>query len=181
MGDPDGGDIHDVFQAPVLFRIPEVTLDLEASPIVIHEWRLGQFQITAEQNAMNAGLGLEGGFGDDDDLQWWRKLLVKPFRLVQLGLDVSRHGGRFEELAREIVVIHLVARLAMGATPGIGATGGEVQGRIAAPRGNPRQVALPSHRQGMVVPQMTVQHPVCPRDISGDQFQEGVPHGAHVQ
>jgi hypothetical protein len=32
-----------------------------------------------------------------------------------------------------------------------------------------------------VVPQMTVQHPVCPRDISGDQFQEGVPHGAHVQ
>ena len=27
--DPDGGDVHDVFQAPVLFGIPEVKLDLE--------------------------------------------------------------------------------------------------------------------------------------------------------
>jgi hypothetical protein len=112
-------------------------------------------------------------------MQRLRKLLVQQFRLVPPGLDVSRHGGLFEELARDIVVIHFVAILAMGATPSIGAAVGEVQGRIASPFGNPRQVALPSHMPGIVVPKMTVQHPVCQRDLSGDQFQEGVTPSAH--
>ena len=29
IGDPGRGDVHEVFQTPVLFGIPEVTLDLE--------------------------------------------------------------------------------------------------------------------------------------------------------
>jgi hypothetical protein len=93
---------------------------------------------------------------------------------------VSRHGGLVAEWARDLVVIHVVAILAMGATPSLGAAVGAGQGRSASPFGKQRPVALPSHMPGLVVPNMTVQHPVCQRDLSGDPFQEGVTPSAHV-
>lgn len=151
---------------------------MEPSPIVVDEWCIGQFQVTAEPDDMSAGLGLEGYVGDDDYMQRSRTLLVEQFRLVPPGLDVPLYGGLFAELARDIVVIHLVTMLALGAPSGIGAAGGEGQRRIASPLGNQVQVALPSHMHGVVVPNMTVQHPVCQQHIPGDPFQEGVEPGA---
>ena len=37
VGDPDGGDVHGVFEAPALFGIPKIKLDLELPTIVVHE------------------------------------------------------------------------------------------------------------------------------------------------
>ncbi len=37
VGDPGGGDVHEVFEAPALFGIPKVKLDLEPPTIVVHE------------------------------------------------------------------------------------------------------------------------------------------------
>ena len=71
-GAPWWGEGHEVFQAPVLFGIPEVELDLEPQAIVVHEWRVGQFQVTAEQDDMGTGLGAQVGLGDDDDIQGLR-------------------------------------------------------------------------------------------------------------
>jgi len=55
--DPSGRDIHEVFEAPGLFGITEVKLDLEPQPIIVHEWRLRQLQITPKQNDMGASWG----------------------------------------------------------------------------------------------------------------------------
>ncbi len=49
--DSRGRDIHEVFQAPVLFGIPKVKLDLEPQPIIVYEWCIRQGQVTAEQLA----------------------------------------------------------------------------------------------------------------------------------
>ncbi len=42
IGDPGGGDVHEVFQAPVLFGIPKVKLNLEPQPIIVDEGRVRQ-------------------------------------------------------------------------------------------------------------------------------------------
>ena len=77
IGDPCGGDVHEVFQAPVLFGIPEVTRDLAPQALVVHEGRVRQFQVTAEQEDMGAGLGAQVRLRDDDDIQWLRELLME--------------------------------------------------------------------------------------------------------
>src|SRR5215510_9237718 len=84
-----GGDIHEVFQTPVLFGISKVKLDLEPQTVIVHEGSIRQGQVTAEQYAMGAGLGTYVGLGDDDDIQGLRRLLVEYVHLVQAGLDVS--------------------------------------------------------------------------------------------
>src|SRR5262252_4084457 len=88
IGDSCGGDVHEVFQAPVLFGIPEVKLDLEPQAIVVHEGRISQVQVTAEQDDMGAGLGAQVRLGEDDDIQRLYELLVEQLHLVQAGLDV---------------------------------------------------------------------------------------------
>jgi hypothetical protein len=52
---PRRGDVHEVFQAPVLFGITEVQLDLEPQAIRVHEGRSGQCLVTAEQDDMGLG------------------------------------------------------------------------------------------------------------------------------
>jgi len=37
VGDPGRGDVHGVFEAPALFGIPKIKLDLEPLTIVVHE------------------------------------------------------------------------------------------------------------------------------------------------
>src|SRR5712691_2943027 len=85
---------------------------------------------------MGAGLSVQVGLGDDDDIQRLRELLVEQLHLVQAGLEVPLHGGLFEVLHREVVVIYLVAILATGTSSGIGTGAGEVQGRIVPQLGN---------------------------------------------
>ena len=150
--------------------------DLESQAIVIHELRVGEFQVTAEQKDMRPCLGVQVRLGDDDDIQRLRELLMEQLRLGQASLYVPFHRRLFEVWHRDVVVIDLVAILAMGASPSIGAGGGEVQRRIAPQLGNEVQVALPSHIQGVVVTKVAIEHQGGPRQHLGEQVQHGFQH-----
>ena len=81
--------------------------DLAPQTIVVHEWRVCQVQVTAEQDDMGSGLGAQVRLREDDDIQRLCELLVEQLRLVHTGLDVPLHRGLFEGVPREVVVIHL--------------------------------------------------------------------------
>ena len=104
IGDARGRDVHEVFEAPVLFGISKVKLDLEPQPIIVHQWRIREGQVTTEQDNVGAGLGAQVGRGDDDDLERLLELLVEQLRLVDIGLDVPLQRGLFEVLPGEVVV-----------------------------------------------------------------------------
>ena len=125
---------------------------------------------------MGAGLGAQVRLGDDDDMQRLCELLVEQVCLRQTGLHVPLHGGLFEVWLWEVVIIHLTAIRAPGAPPGIGTGGGEGQRRITPELGNQVQVALPRHRQGVVVAEVPVEHHVGQPDTPGAEFQQGVAH-----
>ena len=158
MRDPSGGEIHEVFQAPVLFGLPEVQLDLEPQAVIVHEWCVGQIQVTAAQDDVGLGLGAQVGLGEDDDIHRLYALLVEQLGLGQEGLDMPLHRGLFQVLLRHVAGLHLPAILATGAPAGIGACRGEGQRRIVPQRGNQVEVALPRHLQGVVVAEVPVQH-----------------------
>ena len=65
IGHSDLFDIHKIIQAPVLFGVPEIELNLETESIEIHRSFIGQFQISAEQNHMCLGFGRKIGFQND--------------------------------------------------------------------------------------------------------------------
>jgi hypothetical protein len=175
--DSRGSAVHEVFQAPVLFGVPKVKLDLEPQTVIVHEWCIRQGQVTAEQHDMGTGLGAQVGLGDADDIQGLRELLVEPLHLVQAGLAVPLHSRLFEVLHREAVVIHLGAILATGTSPRIGTSRGEVQRRIAAQLGNKMQAALARHMQGVVVAKVPIQHQMGHREYGDDQLEQGRQHG----
>src|SRR5439155_6071207 len=172
IGDPGGGDVHEVFQAPVLFGIPEVQLNLEPSPIIVYEGRVRQVQVTAEQDDMGAGLGVQVRLRNDDDMQRLRAFLGEQLRLGEAGLDVPVHGGVVEIRLWEVVVINLAAIRATGTAPSRGAGGGEGQGCITPQLGNEVQVALPHPMQGVVVAKVAIEHQRGHREHGGDQAQQ---------
>jgi hypothetical protein len=175
--DSRGSDIHEVFQAPVLFSISKVKLDLEPRAIIVHEGCVRQGQVTAKQNDMGTGLGAQVGLGDDDDMQGVRELLMEQLHLVQAGLDVPLHGRLFEVLRWEVVVSHLVAILAPGPSPSIGTSRGEGQSGIAPQLGNEVQAALACPMQGVVVAKVSIQHQGGHREYGGNQLEQGSQHG----
>jgi hypothetical protein len=126
MGHPRGGDVHEVFQAPVWFSLPAVKLDLEPSPLVVHEWGIAPLSITATPDDVGAGVSVEVYVGDADAMQRWCKLLVEPLPWVQAGLEVPLHGSLLKVWHRDVVVSHLGALRAMRTPPSIGAAIGEV-------------------------------------------------------
>ena len=126
---------------------------------------------------MGASLGAQVGLGEDDDMQRVCELLLEQLPLVQAGLDGPLHGGLFEVWHWEVVVIHLVAILATGTSPGIEAGVGEGQRRIAPQLGNEVQAALSCHMQGVVVAKVTIQHQGGHREHRGDALEQGGQHG----
>ena len=77
IGDPGGGEVHEVFETPVLLGISEVKLNVKPQALVVHKRRIGQGQVTAEQEDMGADLGTQVGLDDDDDMQRLWELLVE--------------------------------------------------------------------------------------------------------
>ncbi len=151
--------------------------NLEPQPIIVYEGRVRQVQVTAEQDDMGTGLGVQVRLRNDDDIQRLRAFLVEQLRLVEAGLDVPVHGGVFEIRLWYVVVVNLAAILATGTSPSIGAGVGEVQGCITPQLGNEVQVALPHHMQGVVVAKVAIEHQRGHREHGGDQAQQGFQHG----
>jgi hypothetical protein len=61
IGDPGGGDVHEVFQAPVLFGVSEVKLQLEPPPLIVDEERVWQVQVVVYQQLAGNPLTLQTG------------------------------------------------------------------------------------------------------------------------
>jgi hypothetical protein len=80
IGDPGGGDVHAVFQAPGLCGITEVQLNLAPPPIIVYEGRVRQGHVTAEQDDMGTGLCVQVRLRNDDDMQRLCACLVEPLR-----------------------------------------------------------------------------------------------------
>ena len=156
MRDPSGGEVHEVFQAPVLFGLQEVQLDLAPQAVIVHELCGGQCQVTAAQEDMGLGLGAQVGLGEEDDMPRLYALLVEQWGLGQAGLGMPLPSGLLQGLVRYGVSLHLLAILAPGAPAGLGACLREVQRRIVAQLGNQVQVvrrasetrAGPGHSRG---------------------------------
>ena len=89
IGDASGGDVHEVFQTPVLFGVTEVELDLEAQAVVVPQRVVGELQVTAEQDDMCLGLRVQIRLDDDDHVQRLCELFVQQLGLVDAGLEVS--------------------------------------------------------------------------------------------
>ena len=68
------GQVHEIFQAPMLFGIAEVELNLKAQAIVAHHFLGTQIAIRAEQHDVSALAGFEMGFDDDHDVEPTRYL-----------------------------------------------------------------------------------------------------------
>src|SRR5712664_1333351 len=96
IGDPCRGDVHEVFQAPVLFGVPEVKLDLEPQSIIVYEWRVRQVEITAKQDNMGAGLSAQVRLRDDDGIQRLREPLMEQWHLRDTGRHVPLDRSLFE-------------------------------------------------------------------------------------
>jgi hypothetical protein len=91
-------------------------------------------------------------------MQRLRELLMEELRLVEAGLDVPLHGGLLQIWPWDVVIIDLAAILARATPSSLGAGVGEVQGRIAPQRGNEVHVALPGHRQSVVVAKVPIEY-----------------------
>src|SRR5690606_39735135 len=70
-------NIHKILQAPVLFGVAEIELQLEAQAVVVNELLMAQVQVGAKENDMSASLGSELGLDDDDDIEWFGELLMR--------------------------------------------------------------------------------------------------------
>ena len=119
LGDSWGGDVHAVFQAPVLCGIPEVPRHVAPPTIIVYEGRVRQVHGTAEPDAMGAGLRGPVRLRKDDDMQRRRACLVEQWRLVEAGRAVPVHGGVGELRLGSGVVIHLAAIRATGTSPSL--------------------------------------------------------------
>jgi len=67
---------HAIFQAPVLFRIPEITLDLETQPIIVYQLIIGKCSVTTEQYDVSHGLRLQIGFHHHHNIEQISKFLM---------------------------------------------------------------------------------------------------------
>ena len=88
----DGFDVHEILQAPELFCVPEVELDLETKAIVVDELVISQVKITAEQNDVSSGLGFEIGFDDDDHILEFRLILYVVVLALKSNLATTTYG-----------------------------------------------------------------------------------------
>ena len=93
MGDACGGDGPAVFEAPILLRIAAGKLALDSQALGVHKKRRFQVAITPAQNDMGAGLGVQVGLGDNDDMHWMRPCLVQALPLLYTGLRLPLHSG----------------------------------------------------------------------------------------
>ena len=174
IGAPCRRDVPAVCHPPVLCGLPEVTLDVETSAIVVSSRVVGDLLVAAAQDHRPPGWCVQVRRDADDDRQRVCECLVEPWRLVPTRLDVALHRGVFEVWWRDGGVLPLAALRAMWPPPSRGASRGAVPRRIVPPRGHQGPVALSRHLQGVVVATGPVQHHVGQRERPGDAGQHGL-------
>lgn len=177
LGDASGRDVQAGCQPPGRWGIAAVKRHGAPPPIIVNEGRRRHVHVTADQHALGAGGGAQGGRGEEDAMPRRLARLVEPWRLRETGLEGSLPGRLCAVWPREVGVIDLRAIRAVGPPPGLGAGGGAVQRGSAPERGKQGHVGLSSPRASGGGPAGPVQEHGGPREPSGAQWPPGVSHG----
>jgi hypothetical protein len=174
LGDACGGDVHDVFQTPVLCGVTTVALDREAQAVVVPQRVVGELWGTAEPDHMGLGVRVPVRLDADDTVQRWGERLVPQWGLVDAGLEVILNGRGGKRLLRNGAVIQLAALLARWASPSLRAVIGQVPGRVGAQLSDAGHLARWGCAPGVVLANVTIPHQGGQRDTRGEQVPPGV-------
>lgn len=169
IGQRDFFDVHEIFQAPILFGIPEIELDLKAQTVKVDDLGIGKFQVTGEQVDIGQGTRIEIGFGDDDYVERLGEIRMQHHGLIDAGLEVALHTLLNQILLRDMPVVDFLAILLARPFALLLAVVDEVQGSIIAQLGDELQAALPDHLQGVVVAKVPIQGQIT----DGNQVLQG--------
>lgn len=108
-------DIHKILQAPVLFGVAEIELDLEPQAVKVNHFFRREVEVGGEQNDVGLRLGRQIGFENHDDLEWEGEFFVEQGGLINLGAQAVLHA-----LAVEVVrfhAAHIYFRAILGSWP----------------------------------------------------------------
>ena len=110
---------HEVFQAPILFRVAEIELQLESKAVIVNQIVKPQCQITTEQQHVRLGECFQIGLDNANDIQRLRKGLVARLELIRATLDALLYVRVAQIPVGNCAWIEFVAVDTLGATPGI--------------------------------------------------------------
>jgi len=136
IGERDFLDVHEIFQPPMLFGIPEIKLDLEAQAVVIDELVKGKLTVTAEQVHVGEGTRLQVDLGDDNHIEWLRKSLVQHLRLINVGLNIFVNGSFHEIFGWHVAIVDLGAVHPVSASATVRTIIRKIQSRITTEFGD---------------------------------------------
>lgn len=171
IGDRRWLNVHEILQAPVLFSVAEIELQLEAQAVVVNELWMAQVQVGAKENDMSASLGSELGLDDDHDIERFGKLLIPQLRLVDVGANAVLSGCLPQIAGGNVGVVEFVTVLGMRATTRVSPYVREIEGSIIAQLGNEVQTATPHNLAGVVMTVLAVQSDMLHLNDAGDEFQ----------
>ena len=113
------GDVYkrQVLQAPMLFSVPKVELNLESQAIIVNQFVVGEREIAAEQGDMGASLRLQMRFEDNHDVERLAKLSMQASNMVHASFDLVFNDRLFQVFDWQVLVIQLVAVFAVRPMP----------------------------------------------------------------
>jgi hypothetical protein len=111
--------VHKILQPPILLGIPEVTLELKATAVIINELFIASIDVTTTQHHVGTCRRLQIGLDHDHHIQGMRNLLVQHRCLIDVRLDVVIHGRPLQVLAWDVGIVQFAAVLATWSPAGI--------------------------------------------------------------
>lgn len=103
-------NIHEFFQAPELFSILEIKLDLEGQAVKVDQLVVGQFQIADEQDHVRPSSRCQIGSKQDNQVQGSWEILIEQLHLLGAGLKNTFNLGLLQIFNRYVAHIHLLAQ-----------------------------------------------------------------------
>ena len=182
IGHWDFLDVSKIFQAPILFGIPEIELNFKSQTVIVDDSFIGEFQVAGKQVYLGKGTGLEIGLGDDDHIEHLFKLVMQHLCLIDASFDTIFGTLLDQILLLDTAIVDLLAKFLARTCGILLALIHEVQGGIITQFGNQMQTTLPDHLQIIVVSKVPIErhmadcNPIlgCFLTISWIRFSSGV-------
>lgn len=169
-------DVHKIFQAPKLFGVTEVELDLETKAIIVDQFVESQRQVAAEKDNPGHFLSVEVGFDNDDHIEFIGDEFVPQGHLIDVGVDAIQEGGLFKIFVGDMAIIQFGSIFFVGPPLFLWPVVGKVEGRVIAQFGDEMQTTLSNHLEGIIVAKRTVQDTVDRSQINPKQQQQTFEH-----
>src|SRR5215213_5743876 len=151
---------HEVFQPPILFRVAKGELQLEPQAIRVDQLVGWERQITTEHQDMRLGVRFQIGLDNAHHIKQLGEGLVSRLELINAGFDVLLDAGLAQIALGNAARLELVAVDALGATPGVWAVIGLIQGTVRAQFTNQVQLARTRHLERSGGAKVAVQHQI---------------------